>query len=588
MEENEKLMVQDGSFATSFSELDQIEEVHEKAEELAGLTNKYIALAKNIFELSPDIESIKSGLANLTNEFVERLQEPDGEKAVWTTAYVNDLPDSAFLYIAPGGKKDADGKTTPRNLRKFPYKDANGSVDLPHLRNAIARIPQSNAPGLTEEKKSALQEKARKLLKKQGQKGLFEQVKEWVDERVKSLVGKKEEEPAQMRTIKAADGKTWIVLWATNAFVDREKEIFTTQSIDDFVARHKDDDVKGEFWFWHLPGSKFADIKLQARVGRFLVEAGPFDETDVGKRFKEFFEEYPYGHPTIAPEGWGASHGYMYKSQDREDGVYEWFEKKESTVLALSAASNPHNPGLSIMNKEGLVDSKQREEWEKVFGAEFVDKITSTGETKTTILEQTGVEFKGETVEEKAEETVEEPVQEEAKEETQQEETEQVVEEPEAEAKEESTVEESVVEEPEVKEEAKEEPVEAPITRQEIVDAMKAAFTQMKEELLAAVEENTTKAVDEKLEGAIEGIIEIVTPIAQKVAELSTSEESRIAAKAQETPSASLQSMFMKSIIGEETRIDGRSSLAKDGPQETDSKDANLPTVGGVPLKLWN
>jgi hypothetical protein len=65
-------------------------------------------------------------------------------KAVWSAAYINDLPDSAFLCIEPGGTKDADGKTTPRNLRYFPYKDADGTIDIPHLRNALARIPQSD------------------------------------------------------------------------------------------------------------------------------------------------------------------------------------------------------------------------------------------------------------------------------------------------------------------------------------------------------------------------------------------------------------------------------------------------------------
>lgn len=96
------------------------------------------------------------------------------EKAVWTTRYINDLPDSAFLYIEAGGKKDEEGKTTPRSLRHFPIYDADGKLDLPHLRNAIARIPQSNAPGLTDEKKRQLQEKARKLLAKaQGGKALM-------------------------------------------------------------------------------------------------------------------------------------------------------------------------------------------------------------------------------------------------------------------------------------------------------------------------------------------------------------------------------------------------------------------------------
>lgn len=65
------------------------------------------------------------------------------DKAKWSTAYVNSLPDSSFAYIEPGGKKDDQGKTTPRSLRHFPYKDKQGNVDLPHLRNALSRAPQS-------------------------------------------------------------------------------------------------------------------------------------------------------------------------------------------------------------------------------------------------------------------------------------------------------------------------------------------------------------------------------------------------------------------------------------------------------------
>lgn len=66
------------------------------------------------------------------------------ERAVWTTAEINDLPDSSFAVISKGGKKDADGKTTPRNLRHLPFKGPDGKVDLPHLRNALSRLPQSN------------------------------------------------------------------------------------------------------------------------------------------------------------------------------------------------------------------------------------------------------------------------------------------------------------------------------------------------------------------------------------------------------------------------------------------------------------
>jgi hypothetical protein len=92
------------------------------------------------------------------------LEIEEAGKALWPTAYVNDLPDSAFLYVEPGGKKDGDGKTVPRTLRHFPYKDKDGKIDLPHLRNAIARIPQASIPGDMKEK---LQERARGMLEDQ-------------------------------------------------------------------------------------------------------------------------------------------------------------------------------------------------------------------------------------------------------------------------------------------------------------------------------------------------------------------------------------------------------------------------------------
>ena len=54
-----------------------------------------------------------------------------------TTQSINDLPDSDFAYIEPGGSKDASGKTVPRSLRHFPINDA------AHVRNALSRAPQS-------------------------------------------------------------------------------------------------------------------------------------------------------------------------------------------------------------------------------------------------------------------------------------------------------------------------------------------------------------------------------------------------------------------------------------------------------------
>ena len=65
-------------------------------------------------------------------------------RATWSTEFINDLPDSSFLYIAPGGTKDSSGKTQPRSLRYFPVRDASGKVDEAHLANALGRIPQAS------------------------------------------------------------------------------------------------------------------------------------------------------------------------------------------------------------------------------------------------------------------------------------------------------------------------------------------------------------------------------------------------------------------------------------------------------------
>jgi HK97 family phage prohead protease len=100
------------------------------------------------------------------------------QKAEWSTAEVNALPDSCFLYIESGGAKDDEGKTVPRSLRHFPYKDAEGKIDLPHLRNAIARIPQSSV--LDDAGKARLQARARRMLDNmQGGKTIDPEGAEW-------------------------------------------------------------------------------------------------------------------------------------------------------------------------------------------------------------------------------------------------------------------------------------------------------------------------------------------------------------------------------------------------------------------------
>src|SRR3990170_4082403 len=122
-----------------------------------------------------DMPTMKKVKRMLTDMMALFRDVPDADKAgdaqdadrfaVWTVAFMNDLPDSAFLHIESGGEKDEDGRTVPRTLRHFPYRDASGKVDLPHLRNALARIPQSS---LSAEVKQRVIAKARGIAEDAG------------------------------------------------------------------------------------------------------------------------------------------------------------------------------------------------------------------------------------------------------------------------------------------------------------------------------------------------------------------------------------------------------------------------------------
>lgn len=195
-------------------------------------------------------------------------------------------------------------------------------------------------------------------------------------------------------TIKAADGELWHVAWATNAFQDREREIFAVKALERFIAENAVNESKGTFDFWHIPGTDFAEKKLQVGIGRFLFEAGPYLDTDIGQAAKSFFEQHPSGHPDIAPEGWGSSPEYRYLPEERSSGVYDWIWITRTSTLPKSAAANIWTQsGLQEVNKMQLTP-EQLKAMETVFGSDRAKQIMSDGNQKTADLEAAGVATK--------------------------------------------------------------------------------------------------------------------------------------------------------------------------------------------------
>jgi hypothetical protein len=65
------------------------------------------------------------------------------QSAEWSTKEINDLPDSAFALVVKGDK-DKEGKTVPRTNRNLPHHKPDGSIDRPHLVNAMARVTHTS------------------------------------------------------------------------------------------------------------------------------------------------------------------------------------------------------------------------------------------------------------------------------------------------------------------------------------------------------------------------------------------------------------------------------------------------------------
>ena len=126
-----------------------------------GLHGKTKAMMGTLMAKSGDVAS---GLAASSNG-ENTISANNIAEAQWTAAYVNNLPDSSFAVISSGGSKDKSGRTSPRSLRHLPYKDTNGAIDLAHLRNALARLSQTN---LTNDEKAKAQSTLNAAAKKAG------------------------------------------------------------------------------------------------------------------------------------------------------------------------------------------------------------------------------------------------------------------------------------------------------------------------------------------------------------------------------------------------------------------------------------
>jgi len=127
---------------------------------------------------------------------------------------INDLPDSDFAYIGPGGKK-VDGKTVPRSLRHLPI------MDCAHVRNALARVGQTK---ISAKAKAEALTKIKAAAKKCGVEVSESEAKDWdkIDKKELKNDDKKEKKEHYKDAVK--DDEDHIDKLKKDEKIDKKKE----------------------------------------------------------------------------------------------------------------------------------------------------------------------------------------------------------------------------------------------------------------------------------------------------------------------------------------------------------------------------
>lgn len=323
------------------------------------------------------------------------------KSTVWSSDYINALPDSAFLYVAPGGVV-VDHKTVPSSLRHFPFRDVSGEIDRPHLEVAIKRLESAkNVPGLAETNKTAVIDYATSLLEdgesrtKEGRRlstamrskfseavSVLKDLLKWADyddEGKENEEGEMDEKASgTFMVVKTEDGTDRWISFSSNAFEDREREIVATKALEDAIVLADATGERGPLMLWHTKGTEIGVCDFQGMEGRFLIESGTFLDTAMAHAAKKAFEE--------SPVPLGVSIGFSHpKTQPDADGVFTNIKIIERSVCPLDRAANPFT-GFQTL-KGGDMDDERRAWFKTILGEDRADAILARADTATKELE---------------------------------------------------------------------------------------------------------------------------------------------------------------------------------------------------------
>lgn len=186
------------------------------------------------------------------------------------------------------------------------------------------------------------------------------------------------------KVFKDKDGNLRWLSYSSNAFEDTDKELFTTEALEEAVEYADKTKERGPLLVYHVPTTEIGHCDFQAVEGRFLIESGTFDDTPLGLKAAEYFAS--------SDKERQVSIGFEYYDGDELDGVYDWLRIKERSVCPYGAAANPWTLFQTIGGKE--LNDKKKEDLIDIFGPELAGAAIAQASDATKELEGKGIKFK--------------------------------------------------------------------------------------------------------------------------------------------------------------------------------------------------
>jgi len=387
--------------ASSWEELDAYLAAREIVWATREVTDQLNSLIQNVLD-SDDVEDKGAAITKLASGFNKRVRDAQEEeekekglcecgceeedpvtisgilrrvfgKAPMTGASRNDLPDSAFAYIEPGGKKDDGGKTVPRSLRHYPINDA------AHVRNALARAGAAiKKGGKTAEIARRAMAKIRAAARKLG-----------------IGTSANEGKSAFYVTKSEAGNYRWFG-WVSNKWRDNDVgsapekggEIISEEAHKEYVAwLDAHPEMGPESWVWHTPGTA---RKSRADWWDYahgqLMMSGPLTPEE-GEAALKAYDGIDAG----------MSHGFLVFDRDKADAtVISSYRSFEASDLPLEYAANPWTDYESIRKEadEMGFNIEKRTHLVALLGEEKVAELESATSDREKALLEAQIEFK--------------------------------------------------------------------------------------------------------------------------------------------------------------------------------------------------